>query len=150
MALHFEGERDFSQPPQDLWEKLNDARFLAKCIPDVESVTRADRDILQCRLRPTFAFVRGTLDLGLYVNEAAPAQSVRLGLQTKGIGTTSRVETAMTFQPNGAGTRIHWAADVLELGGLLKAIPSGLIRAAAQKVIADAWDRVAAQVNGSS
>ena len=36
--LRFEGDRDFRQAPAELWAKLTDARFLAQCIPDVETV----------------------------------------------------------------------------------------------------------------
>jgi carbon monoxide dehydrogenase subunit G len=144
--LHFEGDKDFSRAPRELWDKLSDARFLVQCIPDVESVSQSERDSLLCKLRPGFAFVRGTLELTLQVAEAVAAKSVRLALHTKGIGTTTQVETVLAFSPQDAGTRIHWTADVKELGGLLKAVPQGLIRAAAQKVIADAWKAVAAKL----
>ena len=40
------------------------------------------------------------------------------------------------------GSRVAWRVDVTELGGLLKAVPQGLIKAAAQKVITDAWTSV--------
>jgi hypothetical protein len=39
-----------------------------------------------------------------------------------------------------------WRAEVKSLGGLLKMVPSGLIRGAAQKVIEDVWNGVADQV----
>jgi carbon monoxide dehydrogenase subunit G len=56
------------------------------------------------------------------------------------------VEGSLTLKPHGDGTRIHWTADVKELGGLLKAIPRGLIQAAAQKVIGDVLNAVEAKV----
>ena len=34
---------------------------------------------------------------------------------------------------SGHMTRVHWKAEVKQLGGLLKAVPAGLIRGAAQK-----------------
>ena len=150
MALHFEGDREFPQSPQSVWEKLHDAAFLARCIPDVEEVTSATPTLLTCRIRPGFAFVRGTLDLVLEVTEAVPATSIRLQLRTKGIGSSSAIQAAMEFSANGPGTRLHWTVDVVELGGLLKAVPSGLIRAAAQKVISDAWDRVGSQIESAA
>ena len=43
---------------------------------------------------------------------------------------------------------MHWIAEVKELGGLLKMVPQGLIRGAAQKVLDDAWTAVEAKLRG--
>ena len=95
-----------------------------------------------CVLRPGLAFVRGTLELTLRIAEATSPTSVRLSLATKGIGTTSEVEVALALTPQESGSRVNWTAEVKSLGGLLKAVPQGLIRGAAQKVINDAWTSV--------
>jgi carbon monoxide dehydrogenase subunit G len=144
--LHFEGDRDLAQAPSVVWSKLSDARFLVECIPGVESVASAEPSKATCTLRPGFAFVRGTLELTLTVSNAVPDQSVHLLLQTRGIGSTSEVEAELSLTPLGNGTRLHWVADVKTLGGLLKAVPQGLIKAAAQKVIADALTAVEAKL----
>ena len=39
-------------------------------------------------------------------------------------------------------------ADVTELGGLIKAVPAGPVKAAAQQVIADAWAQAKRQIAG--
>jgi carbon monoxide dehydrogenase subunit G len=97
-------------------------------------------------IRPSFAFVRGTLELSILVTEAVPDQSVGLHLRTKGIGNTSTVEALLTLAPQAAGTHVHWRAQVTEMGGLLKMVPEGLVRGAAQKVIADVWTAVEAHL----
>ncbi len=137
--LHFEGARDLRPPVALVGEKLRDARFLVRCVPGVESVKEVDADHAVCVLRPGFAFVRGTLELTLRLAEVAAGAGGRLVLTTRGIGTTSTVEASWSVEPHEGGTRLTWAADVKELGGLLKAVPAGLVQAAAQKVIADAW-----------
>jgi carbon monoxide dehydrogenase subunit G len=144
--LHFEGDRDLALPPTTAWEKLSDARFLAQCIPGAESLAQAEHNHIACTLRPGFAFVRGTLELSLQVVEAVPHNLIRLLLNSKGIGSTSDVEVTLNVNPHGDGTRLHWIADIKTLGGLLKAIPQGLIQGAAQKVIADALSAVEAQL----
>jgi uncharacterized protein len=144
--LHFEGEKHFPQPPAEVAAKLTDARFLARCIPGCEIVKQAEPDHVECVLRPGFAFVRGTLELTLRVADVVPATSARLLLHSKGIGSTSDVETTLAFAAHGAGTRLHWSADIKELGGLLKAVPQGLIKASAQKVLADALDLLEAKL----
>jgi carbon monoxide dehydrogenase subunit G len=144
--LHFEGTRDFAQPPPEVWAKLTDARFLAQCLPGVETVKQADADVADCVLRPGFSFVRGTLELNLRVTERVKDTSARIQTHAKGIGSTSDVEATLRLAPQGDGTRLEWAADITELGGLLKAVPQGLVRASAQKVIADAWAAVEARL----
>jgi carbon monoxide dehydrogenase subunit G len=144
--LRFEGDKDFALPPAELWAKLTDARFLVQCIPGVESVTRAESDAAEWTLRPGVSFVRGTLDVSLRVAEAVPNTSARLLVHSKGIGSTSDVEATLAFTAQGTGTRVHWAVEVTSLGGLLKAVPQGLIKAAAQKVIADVWVAVDARL----
>jgi carbon monoxide dehydrogenase subunit G len=143
---HFEGTRDFAQPLSEVWARLTDARFLAQCLPGVELVKQADADAAECVLRPGFSFVRGTLELSLRVTERIKDVSARILTNAKGIGSTSTVEATFRFTSQGAGTHLEWGADIKELGGLLKAVPHGLVRAAAQKVIADAWAAVEARL----
>jgi carbon monoxide dehydrogenase subunit G len=136
--LRFEGEKQFPQPPHRVWGKVSDARFLVNCIPGVESVAYAERSKAQCIIRPGFAFVRGTLELTIEVIEVTLGSEVRLLLHSKGIGSHSDVEANLAVAPENAGSKLRWSAEIKSLGGLLKAIPQGLIKAAAQKVVADA------------
>ena len=144
--LHFEGVQDFPQPPADVKAKLTDARFLADCIPDRQSTGEASAESVTCTIRPGFAFVRGSLEVTLRVAEASE-DAARLHLHSRGIGSSSEVEAGLTFQPLEAGTRVQWTADVKSLGGLLKAVPQGLLKAAAQKVITDVWASIAAKMS---
>src|SRR5438067_9817134 len=144
--LHFQGDKQFEKAPAEVAAKLSDARFLAQCIPGAEAVTIAESDHVVCTLRPGFAFVRGTLELTLRVIERLAGSSVRLHLHSKGIGTTSNVEASMEFSAADGGSRVVLTVEITELGGLLKAVPQGLTKAAAQKVIADAWTAVEARL----
>ncbi len=137
--ISFEGDREFARPLAEVSRKLGDASFLVGCIPDVESVAKSEAGEAVCTVRPKFAFVRGTLEMSIRVGEVIPGQSVKLLLHSKGIGSTSAVEASLTFAAQGEGTRVHWQAQVTEMGGLLKMVPQGLIRGAAQQIIADAW-----------
>ena len=140
--LHFEGDRDFPQPSADLFAKLTDARFLTTCLPDVEKVSEQEADRAVLTLRPGLAFARGSLEVTLQVVEMTPPTTARMLLTSKGIGSSSTVEAVLALAPNGDGTRVHWVAEVKELGGLLKMVPQGLIRGAAEKVLNDSWAAV--------
>jgi uncharacterized protein len=144
--LRFEGDRDFTQPPAELWAKLTDPRFLVVCIPDVKTVKTVSADHAELVLQPGLAFVRGTLDVSLKVVDAVAPTSARMLIHGKGIGSSSDVEATLTFTPQGTGTHVKWAVEIKELGGLLKMVPAGLIRGAAEKVVRDAWDAVGAHL----
>jgi carbon monoxide dehydrogenase subunit G len=146
----FEGDRDFSYSAADLFARLSDARFLVGCIPDVESVSSQERDRATLVLRPGFSFVRGTLEVTLGIVDAVAPITERVLLHSKGIGSSSDVEATLTLSPQDGGTRVHWTAEVKSLGGLLRMIPSGLVRGAAEKVINDSWERVTAKLAESA
>jgi carbon monoxide dehydrogenase subunit G len=144
--LRFEGDRDFRQGPDEVFARLSDARFLTQCVPDVEKVRLVEQDRAELVLRPGLAFLRGTLDVNLRVIEAKAPTTVRLQVSSRGIGSSSEAEAALALAPQGSGTRVHWVVEIKSLGGLLKMVPSGLIRGAADKIFTDAWNAVEARL----
>ena len=145
--LRFEGDRDFPMLPADLFTRLTDADFLAACVPDVDKVSERGPNRAVFTVRPNLAFTRGTLEVTLQVVERTPPASARMSLVSKGVGSGSTVEAALTLAPHDAGTRMHWVAEVKELRGLLKMVPQGLIRGAAQKVLDNAWEAVGVKLS---
>lgn len=145
--VHFEGEKDFPQPPAEVWAKLSDAHFLVQCIPNVESVKEVTADRAVLVLRPGFSFARGTLEATLRIIDAEAPTSARYAIANKGIGSSADVEATVALAPQDSGTRVRWTAEVKALGGLLKMVPSGLIRGAAQQVVNDAWKAVETKLN---
>ncbi len=143
----FEGERIFALPPEQLWPKLGDAAFLVTCIPDGTPHDGGTRDRAVCTVHPGFSFMRGSIDVTIEILGGEEAKSVKYSQKSKGIGSTSEVETSLTLEPHESGTKIKWRAEIKSLGGLLKMAPSGLIRGSANKVIEDGWAGVAAKLS---
>lgn len=146
--LRFEGDREFIQSPAQLFPKLTDARFLVECVPGKESASQMETDVAVCVLRPGFSFVRGTLEITIQVLERVENTSAKVKIHSKGIGSASDVEASLSLQPKDQGAQVHWIAEIKELGGLLKAVPQGLIKASAQKVIGDAWEELEKKLKG--
>ncbi len=140
--MQFQGERELSRLPAELWDKLSDLRFLVECIPGAEKFTEVKEDHAECSLRPGFSFVRGVLNLSIDRKEANPPNSVEYLLASKGIGSSSDVITNLEVSPKDSGSLVKWTASIQNLGGLLKAVPKGLIQGAAQKVIGEMWDNI--------
>jgi carbon monoxide dehydrogenase subunit G len=145
--LQFEGDTDFTQAPAIVWSKLSDIHFVAECIPDVESATFKEPDTALVTIRPGFSFVRGTLEVEIKLADRVENQWMRVLGHGKGIGSSNDVEIRFDLAPQGTGTRVHWKADVTNLGGLLKMMPKGLLQAAAQQVIGDVWATVRNKMN---
>ena len=139
MSLHFEGERRLALPLEQVWPKLRDAGFLVTCIPDATIVGQPTLDHAQCTVKPNLTFVRSNLEVTIQILAAQEPNALTFGLLSRGVGSSSDVQAKLALAPDGGGTHVRWAADVLQLGGLLKMVPAGLIRGAAQKAIDDLW-----------
>ncbi len=137
--VHFDGVESYPTTPAAIYPKLSDAKFLAGCLPDA-TVLEATPDKAEWKMKPKLSFLTGSLDTTLTVTGRVPGESVTFRIQGKAIGAASGVDAVLTLKPAaGGGTDVHWTADIVELTGLLKMIPKGLIQSAAQKVIADVW-----------
>lgn len=147
--LHFEGDQVFALPLPVVWSKLSDLKFLVGCIPNAEAVEHPSPQLATCKVRPGFTFVRGTLSVTLKVVEAVEGQALKLLCHGKGIGSSNDVEMSLAFAEQEGGSRVHWSADVTNLGGLLKATPQMLLKGAAQKVIADVWESVKSRLTSA-
>ena len=144
--LSFEGTHDFKRPPEEVWCKLRDAGFLVQCIPGVEGVACQDRDRAACKIRPQFAFVHGSLDVTIQASDIRIGTSALITILSKGIGATSEIEAKFSLAVQETGTRLNWSAEIKQLGGLLKAIPQGLVKASAQNVIEEMLTNVEAKL----
>lgn len=133
--LQFEGEAIIAAPVDTVRARVSDPAFLLKCVPDIEKVDVLEKDRASFTVRPGLTFVRGTLEMELAIQQAADA--IVHVIKSKGIGATSEVETRLALAPDGAQTRLNWSAEIKKLTGLLKAVPQGLLKGAAQKVIGD-------------
>ena len=137
--VNLSGEELFSQEPEEVWRRLTDTQFLARVLPGVVDVQRAEPGVLVCRVQPKLAFLKGTLKVSLEMSELAAPTSARMRIHSKAVGSTSVVVAVVELSPTDAGTHLTWSAEVTELGGLLKLVSRDLIVAAAGRVISDAW-----------
>jgi len=145
--LQFDGKKTLVQNAETCWTKLSDPGFLGRCISNVESVAQSGPDKIQIKLRPGVSFVRGTLDATIQIEKGEPGRSVRYSIHSRAIGSTSDAAATVQLEPTPVGTEVQWTVMIKTLGGLLKAVPQGLIKASAQKVITDIWSAVERQLS---
>ena len=139
--IHFEGDKLFPLPIAVVSAKLSDAGFLVNALPD-SKVLEATPDRAAWTLRPKLSFVTGGMDATMESTAREPGTSATFKIVTKAMGASSTVTVAMEFAEVGDETAVHWTGDVVEVTGLLKMVPKGLLQSAAQKVIEDVWKSV--------
>src|SRR5262245_55904040 len=81
--LHFEGDKELSRSPAELYPKLSDARFLVQCIPGGTAVGEPEADRAVCKVKPALSFVTGSLEVTAQITERVPDSSVRVSLHSK-------------------------------------------------------------------
>jgi carbon monoxide dehydrogenase subunit G len=145
-ADEFGGEETFRAKPAVLFAQLTDLDAMARTIPDLVSAEKVDERTMKCVVRPGFSFLRGTMKLEIQFLELAPNESATMSVVAQGIGLSMRVLSHLLVAEFGEGSRLTWHAQVVERKGLIAAVSSGLIRAAADQVIRHAWSSVRTQL----
>lgn len=144
-SIHFEGDRTFALPPSAVAPKLSDAAYLVSCLQNVEQVIEAAPDKAVWKLRTGFSFLSTSLEVTLTVLERTETTTT-FRAASRGVGASSTVQAVLTFTPAGAGTLVHYAADLVERTGFLKIVSAGLIQSAAKSVIEDTWTSIEAKL----
>lgn len=166
--LEFGGEEQFAADAGRAFAVVTDLDVLGRAMPDVESSRRIDADTLACVVRPGFSFLRGKLNVTIHRLAADAALAARFRVESKAIGVQIVVETSLCIEPASGTTddvtgeaaggstaaseprsTLKWHAAVVERKGLVAAVSAALLRAAAEKVIHDTWQRLRAEVEAS-
>ena len=143
--IHFEGDKSFPLPVAQVAAKLSDAGFLANSLPDAQ-VSEATPEKAAWKLRPKLAFLTGSLNVTMTRTAQEVGKSVAFQVFAKALGASSTVNAILTFAEAEGGAAVHWTGDIVEITGLLKVVPKGLIEGSAKKVIEDVWTAIAARL----
>lgn len=145
--LHFEGTELFPHGPATVFAYLADPARLARALPE-HQITAESADAASWKVRPKFAFMAGTLDTTATVLARTPDVAVSYLIVSTGVGSSSTMETHLTLAAHPVGTQVRWTGDLVELGGLLRMVPRGMLQTAALKTIDDLWSAVRQDLAG--
>jgi carbon monoxide dehydrogenase subunit G len=137
--MNFSGIEHFDAPVETVFDQLTNLEFTAKTLPGLERVEKLDSTHLECRIKPGFSFLTGSMQMVFDVLESHRPSSARMRVKGKGIGASVVIETSIQLSPEGAGTKLEWSSEVTELGGLIKALSHALIEGAAKRIVSDSW-----------
>ena len=148
--IHFAGDRDLPLPVAAVYPKLSDAAWLVAGIEDAK-VSEATSDRAAFKLKPKLSFISGSLDAIMDVTARVPNQTATFKVFTKAIGASSTVTATLHFSESATGgTAIHWVGELVEVTGLLKMVPKGLLQGTAEKVIEDVWTALTAKLTAAN
>jgi uncharacterized protein len=124
---------------------LVDPDVLRRAIPGCESLTPIGADTYEATLKIGVAGLTGTYIGKAAVSEQHPPDALTLSFEGKGSPGFVRGSSIIALTPEGDATRVAADADV-QVGGLIAAVGSRLVEAAAKKLADDFFRQLAEQL----
>ena len=128
-----------------VFDALVDPAVIRRCIPGVESMTETAPDTYDAALKIGIAGLKGNYTGRTTITNKLRPESLTLGLEGKGGPGFVRGSAALALASENGGTRIACDADV-QVGGLIAAVGSRFIEAAARKMAADFFTELEKQI----
>ena len=128
---------------------LVDPEVLRLAIPGCESLTETGPDEYAATLKIGAAGLKGTYNGKTIVADKVPPEALTLKFEGKGAPGFVRGSSAITLTEQDGSTRVEAVADV-QVGGLIAAVGSRLVEAAARKLADDFFRQVAQQLTATT
>jgi carbon monoxide dehydrogenase subunit G len=148
--LQLAGTESFDAPSEAVFDLLTDLDQLALNIPDLESSQRLDDRTLACVVRPGFSFMRGKVNLTIRLLEIRRPETATLSTEMKGIGQSMQAESSIALRPMPAGSQLDWEVRVNELKGLIATVSPSLVKAAAERIIVQSYEKIRQKLSGQT
>jgi carbon monoxide dehydrogenase subunit G len=130
-----------------VYAALIDPAVLRQAIPGCESLTPIGDDSYEATLKIGVAGLKGTYAGKASIRDQHPPDSLTLTFEGKGSPGFVRGSSAIALAPEEAATRVSADADV-QVGGLIAAVGSRLVEAAAKKLADDFFRQLSEQLSG--
>jgi carbon monoxide dehydrogenase subunit G len=139
---------DIAQPPDRVFAALIDPAVLQRSIPGCEELKPVGSDVYEARLKVGVAGLKGTYSGRAELRDKHPPESFSLAFDGKGgpgfVRGTANVRLAATA----SGTRVTSDAQV-QVGGVIAAVGSRLVDAAARKIATEFFQQLAVEIEAS-
>jgi len=128
---------------------FTDPAILQRAIPGCESLTPIGADTYEATLKVGIAGLKGAYTGKAAITDKRPPDSLTLTFEGKGAPGFVRGSSAITLTEQDGSTRVEAVADV-QVGGLIAAVGSRLVEAAARKLADDFFRQVAQQLTATT
>jgi carbon monoxide dehydrogenase subunit G len=137
-------------PPQRVFAALVDPAILQRCIPGCESLRETAPDTYEATLKIGVAGLKGTYTGKASIRDQRPPESLTLAFEGKGGPGFVRGSAAIALSAAGDGHATLLACDAdVQVGGLIAAVGSRLVEAAAKKLADDFFRQLSSEFTTS-
>jgi hypothetical protein len=136
-------------PAAVVFAALTDPAILQRAIPGCESLVATGEDDYAATLKVGVAGLKGTYTGSAEIRDKQPPESLRLSFAGKGGPGFVRGSAVVQLAAEGAGTHVACDVDV-QVGGLIAAVGSRLVEAAARKLADDFFANLAREIAARS
>ena len=143
--MHLQLTYTLPAPRERVFAAMTDPAVLQRCIPGCEQMVQNGEDSYDAHLKVGFAGLKGTYKGHARVQDRQPPESFTLSVDGKGAPGFVRATSRMQFSDKGDATEVVCDADV-QIGGVIAAVGSRLIDAAARKLADDFFRALAAEL----
>jgi carbon monoxide dehydrogenase subunit G len=133
-------------PREQVFAALVSPDLLRRCIPGCEELTDTGNDTYQATIKVGMAGLHGIYSGTASLRDRVPPESFTLSFDGKGGAGFARGTARLRFEADGDQTRVACDADV-HVGGVIAAIGSRLVEAAARKLADDFFRRLAIEID---
>lgn len=151
MSKHepFSGTEPLAASPEVVHRFLTDLDRLVAIVPGLVKKELGEDGVMRTTVRPGFSFIKANLKQDFKLVEQTPDKVV-IGVEAKGIGNKFGVQSTLNIVPDGEGTRLDWVAEITHMSGLVAAVGTTIIRAAADQVIKQGFDAMRNAIDTSA
>jgi carbon monoxide dehydrogenase subunit G len=132
-------------PREKVYAALTDPETLKACIEGCETLTPAGPDAYEATLKVWFAAIKGSYKGRVELKDPVPPESLTIHIEGKGLPGFVRSVARVKLAEKDGGTELVGDGDVT-VGGLIAAVGSRLVEAAAKKLLSDFFTRLAARL----
>ncbi|MSU69847.1 MAG: carbon monoxide dehydrogenase [Opitutaceae bacterium] len=146
--MTIQGTHRIAALPQLVFDRLIDPAVLQQAITGCEKLEKTGADEYIAHLRLGIASIKGSYTGKVKLTDQEPPHKFTLHIDGKGgPGFVKGISTIELREEDGA-TNLQYSAEV-QVGGLIAAVGSRMIEAAAKKMAAEFFHKFAAMVGGA-
>ena len=144
--MEMTGEYRITAPRQKVWEALNDAEVLGRCIPGCQELSRDSDTELSATVKSRVGPVSATFTGKVTLSDIDPPNGYKIsGEGQGGVAGFARGGAEIQLAEDGAETVLTYKATA-QVGGKLAQIGSRLIDTTAKKLAGEFFDKFAEEV----
>jgi carbon monoxide dehydrogenase subunit G len=137
----------FKPAPEKVFAALVDPSVLQKCIEGCEKMEKTGQDSYAAHLKIGVAGIKGSYVGKIRIAEQNPPESFTLHAEGKGTPGWVKGTTEIRISPKDEGSELQCKSEG-QVGGLIAAVGSRLVEAAAKKMLDEFFRKLGQQLSG--